>query len=68
MIQSPPPQADARDITYVPSHQCREGIREHPRNAAAGDTALYTLGTDVLDLASALPSDVTVQGPDSIGD
>ena len=52
-------QADARDITYVPSHQCKEGIKEHPRNAA-GKT-VFTLGTDVLDLASALPCDVTEQ-------
>lgn len=50
-------QSDARDITYVPSNQCKEGIREQN---VAGKT-LFTLGTDVLDLASALPCDVTEQ-------
>lgn len=50
-------QADARDITYVPSHQCKEGIKENPRNAEGKIS--YILGTDLLDLASALPRDVT---------
>ena len=49
--------ADARDITYVPSHIC-EGIVKH--ESVSGKT-VYTLGTDVLDLASALPRNVTEQ-------
>ena len=49
--------ADARDITYVPSHRCNGIVKEVN---SAGETH-YTLGTDVLDLASALPRDVTEQ-------